>query len=199
MNNEEIFPVFEKSIKDLIEDQEGNIPSGKLLMLGSMIVILGTLLSQEVLAAHRSHSSHRSHQSHRSHSSGSYHNSHSSHSSGTRTFAHTNHGSHDSHVSHQSHTSHSNTASHSNSLYSAEGDVQYSAPAASTVPSIAAAPQVNDTSSTFALPDVNQMIEMPNGTPGTAFVPSLAVPLPTPATDIDTSLKVPAATKDIIE
>lgn len=159
---DELFPKIQKSIENLIEDEEGNIPGKKLLMLGTMVVILGSLFPLDVLAGHRSHSSHKSH---------------SSHISGHGI------GGHESHVSHQSHTSHSNTGSHSNSRYSAEGDVSY-APAASTIKGISV-PPVATTEEMFKLPDVNQNIEVPNGTPGTGILPNLAVPASTVGTKIE--------------
>lgn len=161
-------------------------------MLGTMVIILGSLLSIDAFAGHSSHRSHRSHSSHRS----SSHSSHSSHSSATHS-NHSNHGSHESHVSHVSHTSHSNTTAHSNSLYSSEGDVTYSAPAASTVKGVTTSP-VATTSQTFKLPTVNENIEIPNGTPGTQLLPNLAVPQATPSTEIDAdALHTPPEIEDI--
>ena len=175
---DKIFPEFQKNIENLIEDEEGNIPGNKLLALGTMIIILGSLMTMDAFAAHRSHSSHSSHRSHSSHSSGSHGNSHS------------NHGSHESHQSHQSHTSHSNTGSHSNARYSAEGDVTYSAPAAQNVPNIST-PPVEMTADTFALPDVN-------GTPISSILPAFAVPASTASTKIDTKdINVPASTETV--
>ena len=166
------FPKFIKSIENLIEDEEGNIPGNKLLMLGTMVIILGSFLAPEAFAGHRSHSSH---------SSGS----------------HGNHYSHSSHVSHQSHTSHANTASHSNSLYSAEGNVKYSAPTASSVPGIAVQP-VAVTENTFKLPEVNQNLESPNGTPISSILPTFAVPATTTAVKIDAdAVYVPSDTERI--
>ena len=46
------FPEFRKSIENLIEDEEGNIPGKKLLMLGTMMIVLGNLLSIDAFAAH---------------------------------------------------------------------------------------------------------------------------------------------------
>lgn len=115
MNNmDELFPKFQKNIENLIEDEEGNIPGKKLLVLGTMIVVLGSLMSIDVFAGHRSHSSHKSHSSHGSGSGGhSNHESHESHSSHT---SHSDHGSHsNTHTSHSSHTSglkHNNHLSH---------------------------------------------------------------------------------------
>lgn len=46
MNDKEnLFPTFQKSIEQLIEDEEGNIPGKKLLMLGTMMVVLSSLMS----------------------------------------------------------------------------------------------------------------------------------------------------------
>lgn len=180
---DELFPKIQKSIENLIEDEEGNIPGKKLLMLGTMVVILGSLFPLDVLAGHRSHGSHRSHSSHSSgHSSGG-HESHVSHQSHTSSGTHSNHVSHSDHVSHASHTSHSNTGSHSNSRYSAEGDVTY-APAASTIKGISV-PPVATTEEMFKLPDVNQNIDVPNGTPGTGILPNLAIPASTVGTKIE--------------
>lgn len=123
MNNKENiydFPKVKKSINDFIQDEEGNVTRGKLVTVGTMIVIMSIVSSLEAFAAHGSHVSHSSHASH---SSGAYSKSYS----GTPI-----HGSHTSHASHNSHTSHSNSISHSNSLYSSEGDVSY-APAASNI------------------------------------------------------------------
>ena len=54
MNNmDELFPKFQKSIENLIEDEEGNIPGKKLLVLGTMIVVLGSLMQMDVFAGHR--------------------------------------------------------------------------------------------------------------------------------------------------
>ena len=180
-NKDTLFPRIMKNIENLIEDEEGNVPGNKLLMLGTMVIILGNMLAIDVLAAH---SSHRSHSSHSSHSSGSHGN-------------HSNHGSHGSHASHQSHTSHSNTTSHSNSLYSAEGDVNYSAPAASRVPGVQT-PPVAVTEDTFVLPEVNQNIEMPNGTPTSSIIPAFGVPATSVGTKIDAGdIHSPSATEKI--
>ena len=198
MNNmDELFPQLQKSIEDLIEDEEGNIPGHKLLMLGTMIVVLGSLMQVNVFAGHRSHSSHRSDSSHSSGSSG--HGNHGSHESHSSHVSHSDHSSHsNTHSSHASHTSHSNTSSHSNSSYSSEGDVTYSAPAASSVPTIKT-PAVTATADTFKLPDVNQNIELPNGTPASSIMPSLAVPASSTATRIDTGKIHQPSTTDEIE
>lgn len=178
-----IFPTIKKSLDQLIEDQEGNIPGNKLLLLGTMIVILGSFLTIDAFAAHQSH---RSHSSHSSHKSGSGHGN-----------SHYNHGSHGSHESHQSHTSHSNTGSHSNSRYSAEGDVEYSAPSAYAVPGISIQP-VHSTTETFKLPEVNQNIEVPSSTPTSSIIPAFSVPATSVAPKIDADqLHVPSLTEDV--
>jgi len=185
---DDLFPKFQKSIENLIEDEEGNIPGKKLLVLGTMMVVLGTLLNMDAFAVHSSHSVHGSHDSHTSHASGS------EGSQGSQD-THTNHSSHESHVSH---TSHSNTSSHSNSLYSAEGDVTYSAPAASDISGVEAAP-VAVAADTFKLPDVNQNIEVPNGTPASQIMPSLAVPSSSVGAKIDAGeLHAPSPTDDVL-
>ena len=74
------FPHVEQKIEDLLYDEEGNIPVGKVLTIGSMILILGLLMADDAFAAHRSHSSHSSHSSHQSGYSGG-HSSHTSHAS----------------------------------------------------------------------------------------------------------------------
>ena len=100
-------------------------------------------------------------------------------------------------VSHQSHTSHSNTASHSNSKYSAEGDVKYAAPAASKVPSITT-PVVKTTQDMFKLPDVNENIEMPNGTPTSGIMASMEMPASSSNTKLDIGdVNVPSGTDKI--
>ena len=100
-------------------------------------------------------------------------------------------------MSHQSHTSHSNTTSHSNSLYSAEGDVTYSAPSASRVPGIQT-PPVAVTEDTFVLPEVNQNIEMPNGTPTSSIIPTFGVPATSAGAKIDAGdIHSPSATEKI--
>lgn len=104
MNN--LFPEFQKSLENLIEDEEGTIPGKKLLTLGTMVIILSSLLSVDAFAGHRSHSSHTSHSSHSSGSGG--HGSHSSHESHQSHESHSNHGSHSNHSNHSSHSSHSN-------------------------------------------------------------------------------------------
>ena len=188
---DDLFPRIQKSIETLIEDEEGNIPGKKLLMLGTMVIILGSLFPMDVLADHRSH---RSHSSHSSHSSGSHrsggHESHVSHVS------HQSHTSSGTHSNHASHTSHSNTGSHSNSRYSAEGDVSY-APAASTINGISV-PPVATTENLFQLPEVNQNIETPNVTSESGILPNLAVPSSTLGVKFDVGqVHAPSSTDKI--
>ena len=84
MNNNEFFPEFKKGLEDFITEEEGNISRAKVLMIGSIMVVVSALAFGDIAyAKHRSHSSHSSHSSHRSGSGG-----------------------HESHVSHQSHQSH---------------------------------------------------------------------------------------------
>ena len=73
------FPKLQKEITDFLIDEEGNIPRSKVIAIGSMMLVLSYIMTQEVHAQHYSHQSHRSHYSHRSH--GSHGNSHSSHNS----------------------------------------------------------------------------------------------------------------------
>lgn len=98
-----LFPSVKKSIQDFINDEEAAIPRGKLLAVGSIMVVLSVILSVDAAAKHTSHKSHSSHSStshHRSHVS---HTSHSSHSN-----THSSHASHSN--THSSHSSHSSTA-----------------------------------------------------------------------------------------
>ena len=101
------FPEIKKSIKNYLYEEEGNITRNKLLMVGSLAVIMSVLFALDAEAGHRSHSSHSSH---RSSSHGSGHGSHVSHQS------HQSHQSGSGHSSHSSssHGSHSSSAAHSN-------------------------------------------------------------------------------------
>lgn len=108
------FPHVEKKIEDFLYDEEGNIPVGKVLTIGSMILILGLLMADDAFAAHRSHSSHSSHSSHQSGYSGGHssHVSHASHQSSYYDDAPTAPaaGGGSSAASTASHASHSNVA-----------------------------------------------------------------------------------------
>lgn len=192
MNNvEEMFPKFKKNISDLIEDEEGNIPGNKLLMLGTMIVVLGSMMQMDaVQAVHGSHKSHVSHSSHGSGSSG----------------GHGDHGSHTSHTSRANHSNHSNHASHSNGTSGAyngsgsfgEGSSSNSAAsAAASVPTIKSAPATAN-ADTFKLAGINQTIQLPNGTPASSAIPTLAVPTSSSAAQVDAQIRhQPSATEKI--
>ena len=104
------FPDFKKSIEDYLYEEEGNITRNKLLMVGSLALIMSCLFALDVSAGHRSHSSHRSHYSHSSGGGGGGHYSHSSH---------------ESHVSHQSGSGHSSHSSGSHSNYSAHSNAAH--------------------------------------------------------------------------
>jgi hypothetical protein len=174
--NDDLFPTIKRSITNLIEDEEGNIPAGKLLTIGTLVVIFSSILNIDALSAYGAHASHSSHSSHASHSSTSYIRNHDNLSS------HTNHASH---ASHSSHTSHSNTASHSNSNYSAAGD--YNTPKAPTSTSISGVKTpILSSSTTVQIPAINATIASPESTPVIGAAPALAVPLDTPQTNIST-------------
>lgn len=184
MNNvEEMFPKFKKNISDLIEDEEGNIPGNKLLMLGTMIVVLGSMMQMDaVQAVHGSHKSHTSHSSHGSH------------------------GDHGSHSSHISRSNHSNHASHSNGTsgtYTGSGSFaggsssNSAASAAASVPTIKNAPATAN-ADTFKLAGINQTIQLPNGTPASSAIPTLAVPTSSSAAQVDAQIRhQPSATEKI--
>ena len=103
------FPQIKREIINFIEDEEGNITRGKMLTVGSLVVLMGLIAGIDAYAKHSSHKSHSSH------SSTSYHRSHVSHTSHKSSNSHSSHGSHGSHSnthgSHSSHSSHSNTHS----------------------------------------------------------------------------------------
>lgn len=165
MDNE-LFPNIKKSISDFIADEEASIPRGKLLAIGSVVVLLSVILSVEASAKHSSHKSHSSH------SSTSYHRSHSSHSSSQ--------GTHSSHSSHSSNsTVHSNHSSHSST---AASTTTYPKPLASDIPAPSEVSQIsgdilNDSS-------ISQRIEAmanPAGINiGNDAIPALSVPMDTP-------------------
>ena len=85
---------MQRSLNDFIYEEEGNISRGKILTVGSLLLIAGIIFADEVYARHSSHRSHVSHTSHSSHRSHTSHRSHSSHSN--------------THSSHANHASHSN-------------------------------------------------------------------------------------------
>lgn len=78
----DFFPKLERSLEDFLYEEEGNITRNKMVMVGSLVLVLSLLMYDEVFAGHRSHSSHSSHRSHSS-GSGGGHGSHSSHESHT--------------------------------------------------------------------------------------------------------------------
>ena len=86
----ELTIVKNHSISDFLFDEEASIPKGRLLTIGSLMIVLAVVLGvQDAFAGHRSHSSHSSHRS------GAYHRSHISHTSHSS-------GNHSSHSSHSS-------------------------------------------------------------------------------------------------
>ncbi len=184
-----LFPKVDKAIRKLIEDEEGGIVTSKVLLIGTMIIVLGQIFGMDFLNGHKSHSSHTSHSStsyHRSHVSHTSHtsSSHSSHGSHSNHSSHSNrsHSNHSSHASHSSHTSHSNTASHSNSNYSAAGD--YNTPQAPEASSITGPnpPTVMDT--TVELPNVQTATLTPEASMinlGEVIVPGIQIPQDTPS------------------
>jgi hypothetical protein len=80
-NNETwLVPNVRRSIADFLYDEEATIPRSRLLIVGSVMVVLAVLMNiQDAFAVHRSHSSHSSHKSHSSHESHSSHSNHSNH------------------------------------------------------------------------------------------------------------------------
>lgn len=129
----DLFPTIQRTIENLVEDEEAGIPTSRLIAVGTFLVVLSTLFTADAFAARRAPSSHSSHSSH---SSSSYHRSHISHTSHRSSYSH---GSHSNHSSHGSHTSHSNTASHSNSRFSAAGDMKGAdAPSVKKIPTVLA-------------------------------------------------------------
>ena len=52
------FPEIKKSIQNYLYEEEGNITRNKLLMVGSLAVVMSVLFALDAEAGHRSHSSH---------------------------------------------------------------------------------------------------------------------------------------------
>ena len=193
-----LFPTIQKTIESFIEDDEASIPAGRLLTIGTLVVLLGSILSMTAFAKHSSHSSHSSHTSH---SSTSYHRSHVSHTSHRNTHSnhssshgshsshanHSNsHSSHGSHDSHSTHTSHSNTSTHSNSNYSVGGD--YGTPEAPKASGILAPPSPTPLRQAVEIPDLNTALATPETSmvgADAVLVKPLQVPLDTPKVEID--------------
>lgn len=128
------FPEIKKSIQNYLYEEEGNITRNKLLMVGSLAVVMSVLFALDAEAGHRSHSSHSSHRS-------------SSHGSG-----------HESHVSHQSHQSGSGHSSHSSSSHSSHssGSAAHNNTSAAattpTYPEVLVPQQTHDTPAMGTLP-----------------------------------------------
>lgn len=171
---DDLFPTIKKSIETLIEDQEGNIPANKLLVLGTMMVVLGGILSVDAFAAHSSHRSHSSH---------------SSHSSGTSSY-------HESHVSHQSHESHSsgsnyydyndrggtsgNANTHSNSTHSSHSSGPDITPG--DVHKVNTA--ISATDGSMQIKGISTKLQTPDITPATGVIPAVATPASMPETHL---------------
>ena len=83
------FPEIQKSIQHYLYEEEGNITRNKLLMVGSLAVVMSVLFAMDASAAHGSHGSHGSHSSH----SSSSHASHASHESHVSSTTHSSSGS----------------------------------------------------------------------------------------------------------
>jgi len=64
------FPSLKRAITDFIFEEEGYISRGKMLTLGTLMVVAAfTLAVRDAFASHGSHASHASHASHESHES----------------------------------------------------------------------------------------------------------------------------------
>ena len=131
------FPEIQKSIQNYLYEEEGNITRNKLLMVGSLAVIMSVLFALDASAGHSSHRSHSSH---------------SSHSSGTQSYDHASHSSHQSHVSHTSSTTHSSHASSTHSS-AAHSNVSASTPAPAPAPT-PVYPDVLTPQQTYDMPDL---------------------------------------------
>ena len=146
MNNFE-FPKIPKKIEDFLTEEDGRMLRSKAVAIGSLMVVMGLLLTPDnVYAKHSSHSSHSSHGSHGSGGGGGNHlSSHSSHSS------HVSHSSHSSADYHSnSHSSHSSAPSHTS---------HYSAPVIETEPEIIT--EAPTTTTTTALPPIYDITPPP--------------------------------------
>lgn len=196
----ELFPSVKRSIHDFINDEEAAIPRGKLLAVGSLMLVLSVILGVDAAAKHTSHRSHSSHSSssyHRSHTSHSSHRSgHGSHSSHSNHGSHSNtHGSHSSHSNtHSSHSSHSSTAVTTTkpavtttSTPATTTTATVSKPALSSIPSPAAVSEISPAEiSTDAISAKLSTVSAPTATPGTDEVSAaLSMPLPTPEFSAD--------------
>ncbi len=202
---DELFPQIKKKIEYLIEDEEGNIPGNRLLTLGTLVVLLGILLGPDAFAAHRSH---RSHSSHRSHRSSNTHRSHSSHANHSNHSSHYSHSSHESHSSVNVHSNHSSSATQTSPIIhsnDASESISHNVPSvekpyvppAYEVPGISV-PPVSTYTEPFSLLEVNDVIEIPNSTPGSGLIPNIAAPSASAGTQFDSgSLETPPATETV--
>lgn len=198
---EDIFPSIKRPIQDFINDEEATIPRGKLLAVGSLMVVLSVILSVDAAAKHTSHKSHSSHSSssyHRSHVSHTSHRSgHGSHSSHSNT-----HSSHSSHSNtHSSHSSHSNTSHTSHSSAVATSTVK---PAVTTAQPVETAPvkpavstisapadiveiSTSEISSNSIAAKLNSMGAPAGASETSGLTSALSMPLPTPEFTADSS------------
>lgn len=133
------FPEIKKSIQNYLYEEEGNITRNKLLMVGSLAVVMSVLFALDAEAGHRSHSSHSSH---RSSSHGSGHGSHVSHQSHQSGSGHSSHSS-SSHSSHSSGSTAHSSAAHSNTSAAATTP---------TYPEVLVPQQTHDTPAMGTLP-----------------------------------------------
>lgn len=171
------FPDIAKSISNYLYEEEGNITRNKLLMVGSMAVVMSVLFALEVDAGHGSHKSHNAHTSHQSGGHSSGHSNHGSHESHTSSSAHSNHGS-SSHSNHSSSAaSHHNTthssrhashiSRHQSSHHSASDHVSHSSHVSSlqaqqqTLPLVRVPQTINNTTLPSSV-ELSQLPQMPN-------------------------------------
>lgn len=189
------FPDIPKSISNYLYEEEGNITRNRLLMVGSMAVIMSVLFALEADAGHGSHVSHGSHSDHTSHYSGhsSGHGSHNSHASST---AHSSHGS-SSHSNHSSsvashsntahssqHSSHTSHSSHVNSRpshgdHGSHASHHSNAIVPSTLPQVLVPQATNNTvlPTSIVLPQLPQISDVPDTVAPTFSVVETIVPL----------------------
>ena len=137
------FPEIKKSIQNYLYEEEGNITRNKLLMVGSLAVVMSVLFALDAEAGHRSHSSHSSH---RSSSHGSGHGSHVSHPSHQSGSGHSSHGS--SHGSHSSGSHSSGSTAHSSAAHNNTS----AAATTPTYPEVLIPQQTHDTPAMGTLP-----------------------------------------------
>lgn len=121
MQKDDVFPKVKKSIENYLTDEEGNITRNKVVLMGTLAIVMSLVYGVDVFAKH---SSHRSHSSHSSHSS-----------SAGEHYSHQSHQSHQSHVSsvasrHASHSSASITLPSSAAVTSSPGVPVIANPAA---------------------------------------------------------------------